>query len=132
MVDTKVETTMYEPELETMPAPELRALQAKRLVAMVRYSYDNVPLYRNRFDEHGLTPDDIQGLDDLHKIPFTVKDDLRDHYPYGILAVPREEVIRFHASSGTTGKPTVVGYTRKDLDTWSRLMARTYAAAGTR
>jgi phenylacetate-CoA ligase len=132
MVDTKVETTMYEPELETMPEPELRALQAERLVAMVRYSYDNVPLYRNRFDEHGLTPDDIKGLDDLHKIPFTVKDDLRDHYPYGILAVPREEVIRFHASSGTTGKPTVVGYTPKDLDTWSRLMARTYAAAGTR
>ncbi|MFN2114618.1 MAG: phenylacetate--CoA ligase family protein [Anaerolineae bacterium] len=131
MAETKVATTMFEPELETMPSSDLRALQSERLVAMVRYAYDNVPLYRRRFEEAGLTPDDIKGLDDLPKIPFTVKDDLRDHYPYGILAVPREEVVRFHASSGTTGKPTVVSYTARDLDTWSRMMARTYASAGT-
>jgi len=130
MVDTN-DTTMFEPQFEAMPQDQLRALQEERLVEMVRYAYENVPMYRTRFDQQGLKPDDIRGLDDLHKIPFTVKDDLRDHYPYGILAVPREEVIRFHASSGTTGKPTVVAYTRKDLHTWSRLMARTYASGGT-
>ncbi len=123
---------MFEPAIETLPTDALRELQAERLRHMVRYAYERVPMYRRRFDELGLRPEDVQGLDDLPRIPFTVKNDLRDHYPYGILAVPREEVIRFHASSGTTGKPTVVGYTRRDLDTWNRLMARTYAAAGVR
>jgi phenylacetate-CoA ligase len=121
---------MFEPDIETMSQDRLRALQEERLLAMVRYAYDRVPLYRNRFHEHGLTPDDIRSLDDVQKIPFTTKNDLRDHYPYGILAVPREDLIRLHASSGTTGKPTVVGYTRRDLDTWNRLMARTYASGG--
>jgi phenylacetate-CoA ligase len=121
---------MFEPDIETLSVDALRALQEERLVQAVRYAYERVPMYRKRFEESRITPDDIKGLDDLPKIPFTVKNDLRDHYPYGILAVPREEIIRFHASSGTTGKRTVVGYTRRDLDTWNRLMARTYAAAG--
>lgn len=121
---------MFEPEIETMSTEALQALQEERLRAAVRYAYERVPMYRHRFDELGLRPDDIQGVADLPKIPFTVKDDLRDHYPYGILAVPREDVVRFHASSGTTGKRTVVGYTRRDLETWNRLMARCYAAAG--
>jgi len=121
---------MFEPEIETLSTDSLRALQEERLVRAVAYAYEHVPMYRRRFDEVGLTPADIRGVADLPKIPFTVKDDLRDHYPYGILAVPREDIIRFHASSGTTGKRTVVGYTRRDLDTWNRLMARTYAAAG--
>jgi phenylacetate-CoA ligase len=121
---------MFEPAIETMPQADLRALQEERLLSMVRYAYERVPLYRNRFHEHGIVPDDIKGLDDLRKVPFTTKNDLRDHYPYGILAVPLADVIRLHASSGTTGKPTVVAYTRRDLDTWNRLMARTYASGG--
>jgi phenylacetate-CoA ligase len=121
---------MFEPAIESMTTDAIRALQDERLLKMVRYAYDRVPLYRNRFHERGITPDDIKGLDDLHKVPFTNKNDLRDHYPYGILAVPLSEVVRLHASSGTTGKPTVVAYTRRDLDTWSRLMARTYASGG--
>jgi phenylacetate-CoA ligase len=121
---------VFEPQQETMSTDALKALQAERLVKMVRYAYERVPMYRQRFDAIKLKPEDVRGPDDLPKVPFTYKNDLRDHYPYGILAVPREEVIRFHASSGTTGKPTVVSYTRGDLDTWNRLMARTYAAAG--
>jgi phenylacetate-CoA ligase len=121
---------MFEPEIETLSTEALKALQNERLRTMVRYAYERVPMYRDRFDENGLKPDDIRGAADLYKIPFTVKNDLRDHYPYGILAVPRDDVIRFHASSGTTGKRTVVGYTRRDLETWHRLMARCYAAAG--
>ncbi len=123
---------MYQPEMESLSADEIRSLQEERLVKQARYAYDNVKMYNERFREAGITADDIKSLDDLAKIPFTVKDDLRDHYPYGILAVPREKVLRFHASSGTTGKPTVVGYTRRDLNTWNDLMARTYAAAGVR
>jgi phenylacetate-CoA ligase len=115
-----------------MDAEALRALQQERLVTTVRHAYENVPMYNARLRDAGVHPDDIRTIDDLQKIPFTVKDDLRDHYPYGILAVPRQDVIRFHASSGTTGKPTVVGYTRRDLDTWNALMARTYASAGVR
>jgi phenylacetate-CoA ligase len=121
---------MFEPQLESLSKDGIQSLQTERLIKMVRYAYERVQMYRERFDAIGLKPDDIKSLEDLAKVPFTKKDDLRDHYPYGILAVPREEIVRFHASSGTTGKPTVVGYTRGDLDTWNRLMARTYAAPG--
>lgn len=113
-----------------MKLKDIRELQEERLIKMVRYAYDNVPMYKKRFKEAGITPSDVNKLEDVSKIPFTVKDDLRDHYPYGILAVPRKDVIRFHASSGTTGIPTVVSYTRKDMDVWNDLMARTYNAAG--
>jgi phenylacetate-CoA ligase len=121
---------MFEPEIETMKPEKIADFQNQRLKKIVRHAYDNIPMYKKRFKESGIEPDDIKCLDDVHKIPFTVKNDLRDHYPYGILAVPREEVVRFHASSGTTGTPTVVSYTEKDLDTWSRLMARTIACPG--
>jgi phenylacetate-CoA ligase len=121
---------MYEVELETIKLDEIKALQNERIVRMVRYSYDNVPFYKKRFKEAGISPDEVKSSADLHKVPFTVKNDLRDHYPYGILAVPREDIVRFHSSSGTTGIPTVVGYTRRDLETWSRLMARTISCPG--
>lgn len=121
---------MFEPEKETMKLGEIKKMQEEKMKKIVRYAYENVPMYKKRFKEAGITPDSIRSLDDVHKIPFTVKNDLRDHYPYGILAVPKENIVRFHASSGTTGKPTVVGYTKKDIETWCRLMARTYASAG--
>jgi phenylacetate-CoA ligase len=121
---------MYEENLETMKLDDIKILQNERIVKMVRYAHDNVPFYKKRFKEAGITPDDIKSSSDLHKVPFTVKDDLRDHYPYGILAVPRENVIRFHSSSGTTGIPTVVSYTQNDLDTWSSLMARAISRPG--
>ncbi|MEE9150455.1 MAG: phenylacetate--CoA ligase [Thermoplasmata archaeon] len=121
---------MFEPELEKMKPEAIAALQNERLRKIVRYAYENVPFYRKKFKDAGLEPDHIKSSEDLHKVPFTVKDDLREHYPYGILAVPRESIVRFHASSGTTGIPTVVGYTKKDIETWSRLMARTIACPG--
>lgn len=109
---------------------ELRSLQLTRLKETVRRCYENVKLFRARMDERGLVPDDIESLDDVAKLPFTQKTDLRDTYPYGLFAVPMKEVVRLHASSGTTGKPIVVGYTKKDLDTWSSLMVRAFAATG--
>ena len=121
---------MFEPEIERMKREEIKKLQEERFIRQVRYAYENVPMYKKRFRDKGITPDDIRKLDDAHKIPFTVKDDLRDHYPYGILAAPLRDVVEMHASSGTTGIPTVVTYTEKDLKVWRRLMARTYAAAG--
>lgn len=121
---------MFEPEIERMKTDEIKKLQEERFIRQVRYAYENVPMYKKRFREKGITPDDIRTLEDAHKIPFTVKNDLRDHYPYGILAVPLRDVVEMHASSGTTGIPTVVTYTEKDLKVWRRLMARTYAAAG--
>ncbi|MFO7990681.1 MAG: phenylacetate--CoA ligase [Thermoplasmata archaeon] len=123
---------MYNEKAQMMKLEDIRELQEEKMMKMVRYAYENVPMYKRIFKEEGITPDDIKSLEDVHKIPFTVKDDLRDHYPYGILAVPREKVIRFHASSGTTGTPTVVSYTRNDMETWGDLMARTYSAAGTK
>ncbi len=122
---------MFNEKAQMMKLEDIRELQEERLLKMVKYAYDNVPMYKKRFKDKGITPSDITKLEDAHKIPFTVKDDLRDHYPYGILAVPRKEVVRFHASSGTTGTPTVVSYTRKDMEVWGDLMARTYNAAGT-
>jgi phenylacetate-CoA ligase len=116
---------MFEPDKEKMKPEAIAELQNKRLKKMVHYAYENVPFYKKKFKEANIEPEDIKSTRDMHKVPFTVKNDLRDHYPYGILAVPKETIVRFHASSGTTGVPTVVGYTRGDLDTWSRLMART-------
>jgi phenylacetate-CoA ligase len=111
---------------------ELKALQRKRLAWTLRYTYQNVANFRKRCDEKGVHPDDFKDLSDLAKFPFTVKSDLRDHYPFGLFAVPRERVIRVHASSGTTGKPTVVGYTEADISMWADLMARSMRAAGVR
>jgi len=118
--------------LETASIDQLRQHQLDRLRWCLEYSYERVPLYRQRFDEHGIAPGDFKELSDLGQLPFTLKDDLRDHYPFGMFAVPREEVIRIHASSGTTGKPTVVGYTREDIETWAALVARSIRAAGGR
>jgi len=121
---------MFDPEIEKLSKEKLQSLQLERLKKMVRYAHDNVPMYKKRMKEAGVDPDKVRTLEDYAKVPFTKKDDLRDHYPYGIRAVPLERINRLHASSGTTGKPTVVSYTENDLKTWSRLMARTYAAAG--
>ena len=118
--------------IETASRDELRALQLQRLKWTLRHAYDNVAHYRAAFDFAGVRPDDLRTLDDLAKFPFTVKADLRDHYPFGMFAVPRERVARIHASSGTTGRPTVVGYTAKDIDTWATVMARSIRAAGGR
>ncbi len=122
----------FQPEWETLPRSELRKLQLERLKQTLRRTYDNVTHYRTAFDAAGVTPDDLHRLEDLARFPFTVKDDLRNAYPFNLFAVPREQVVRVHASSGTTGKPTVVGYTRDDIDMWSDLMARTLAATGAR
>src|SRR4029453_18117694 len=111
---------------------ELSALQLTRLQWSLKHAYDNVPHYRSAFDRAGVSPDDCRTLADLAKFPFTVKNDLRDNYPFGMFAVPREQVARTPASLGTTGKPTVVGYTRKDIDTWATVMARSIRAAGGR
>jgi phenylacetate-CoA ligase len=118
--------------IERASQEELRALQLSRLKASLRHAYGNVPHYRRKFEEHGVHPDDLKSLEDLARFPFTTKQDLRDNYPFGMFAVPREKVVRIHASSGTTGKPTVVGYTAGDIDTWSDLMARSIRAAGGR
>lgn len=121
---------IYNREIETMSRADMEALQLERLKYIVRYCYDNVKLYHDRFDENGISPDKIKTLSDIQYIPPTTKDDMRDHYPFGLFAVPRKEVVRIHASSGTTGKPTVVGYTKNDLSMWSENMARLIAAAG--
>ena len=119
-------------EVPDLTRTQLRSLQLDRLRGTLRRAYDRVPHYRRAFDDAGVTPDDLVSLDDLARFPFTTKADLRDNYPFGMFAVPREQVNRVHASSGTTGKPTVVGYTRDDLDTWAELMARSIRAAGGR
>lgn len=120
----------YNKEAETMPREQLKALQSERLCAMVKRVYEKTPLYRKRFDEIGLKPEDIKSIDDISKLPFTTKQDLRDNYPFGLFAVPMEEVVRIHASSGTTGKQTVVGYTENDMKLWGEVMARTLGAGG--
>lgn len=122
----------FEPEIECASRETLRELQSQRLVTMVKRCYENVPFYRKKFDELGLKPEDIRSIDDLPKLPFTVKQDLRDTYPFGMVAVPRGELARVHASSGTTGKQTVVAYTRGDLDAWARSAARSIVGAGGR
>ncbi len=123
-------TLHWEEEVETMPRVGLESIQLTRLKHLVARMYKNVAPYREKMDAAGVKPEDIQSLADLTKLPFTVKEDLRDNYPFGLFAVPMDEVVRVHASSGTTGKPTVVGYTKKDLETWSGLMARALTCAG--
>ena len=118
--------------IETASIDELRALQLQRLKQTLTHAYANSPVYRAKFDAAGVHPDDLRTLADLAKFPFTTKKDLRDSYPFGMFAVPREQVARIHASSGTTGKPTVVGYTLKDIDTWATVVARSIRAAGAR
>ena len=121
---------IYDHEFETLPREALEALQRKRLQQVVERVYHTVGFYRRILDEAGVTPDDIKTLDDIQKLPFTTKQDLRDNYPFGMFAVPMSNIVRLHASSGTTGKATVVGYTKRDIDTWSHLMARSFVAAG--
>jgi phenylacetate-CoA ligase len=116
--------------IEKASVDELRALQFKRLKQTLRHAYDNSPVYRAKFDAHGVHPEDLRTLADLRKFPFTSKADLRDSYPFGMFAVPREQCVRIHASSGTTGKPTVVGYTKNDIDVWAHVVARSIRAAG--
>jgi len=118
--------------IETASRDEIAALQTERLQWSLRHAYDNVAAYRQKFDAAGVHPDDFHRLEDLAKFPFTTKQDLRDNYPFGMFAVPHDRVARIHASSGTTGKPTVVGYTQKDIDTWSQVMARSIRASGGR
>ncbi len=121
---------IYNIEFETMPREALEAIQLRRLQATVQRVYATVPFYRNKFEEAGIGPADITTLKDLQRLPFTTKQDLRDNYPFGMFAVPMDNVVRIHASSGTTGKPTVVGYTARDIETWSELMARALVAGG--
>ena len=113
-----------------MDREKLVKLQNERLSAMIERLYFNVPFYRKVFQEKGIEPGDIKCIDQLKNLPFTTKQDLRDNYPFGLFAIPRSEVVRLHASSGTTGKPTVVGYSRRDIEIWSEVMARTLTAAG--
>ncbi len=122
--------TMWEPQYETMPRKELKCLQLERLQQKVRYVYERVPFYHAKFHEAGVTPEDIKSLDDIARLPFTNKNDFRDNYPYGLMAIPLSEVVRVHASSGTTGKPIVVPYSARDIDIWANLMARNLASAG--
>src|ERR1700761_3184391 len=124
-------TAELEP-IETASVDELRALQLERLRWSLRHAYDNVPYYRKMFEVAAVHPDDCKDLSDLAKFPFTSKASLRDNYPFGMFAVPREQVVRVHASSGTTGRPTVVGYTSGDIKTWAKVMARSIRAAGAR
>ncbi len=120
----------WDEEMETLPRVGLESIQLRRLQHLVARVYKKVQPYRRKMDEAGVRPDDIKSLADLAKLPFTVKDDLRDNYPFGLFTVPLEEVVRVHASSGTTGKPTVVGYTAKDIETWAGIMARALCCAG--
>jgi phenylacetate-CoA ligase len=132
----KLDMTTYEPfgleAVETASRDEIAALQAERLKRTLENVYEHVPTYRRKFDAAGVTPDDFRLLEDLEKFPFTTKQDLRENYPFGMFAVPRERVVRVHASSGTTGRPTVVGYTQNDIGTWANLVARSLRASGAR
>ncbi len=123
---------MYNPEIETLPLEKLRTLQSKLLRKLVHYLYEGVPFYRQQFERLGLHPGEIRGIEDISKLPFTRKTDLRDQYPFGLFAVPQQEVNRMLASSGTTGKPTVVGYSQKDLELFDEVVARSLVCAGAR
>ena len=120
----------YQPEIETMPVDQLKALQSERLVKQVQYVYDNVEFYRNKMDAAGVKPEDIHGVEDLHKLPFITKDDLKDQYPYGLLAKPLSDCVRIQSTSGTTGRRVVAFYTQHDLDLWEDCCARAIVAAG--
>ncbi|GAB4245787.1 MAG: phenylacetate--CoA ligase [Thermoleophilia bacterium] len=122
---------IWDKQHECMDRGQLRRLQGERLIQVVGRVYENVPFYRDLFHEHGVEVDEIRSIDDLPKLPFTYKRDLRDNYPFGMFAAPMKEIVRIHASSGTTGKPTTVGYTRKDIAVWAECMARTMVGAGT-
>ena len=115
---------IYDIEYETMPREALEAIQLRRLQTTLAHVYANVPFYRQKFQQAGIVPADIQCLEDLRRIPFTTKQDLRDNYPFNMFAVPMDNVVRIHASSGTTGQPTVVGYTARDVSTWAKLPKR--------
>src|SRR6202047_1504655 len=133
MSSTKVRESGYRAELddaERASRDEIMALQTRRMAWSLAHAYDNVGHYKRAFDKAGVHPSDFRELSDLAKFPFTVKTDLRDNYPFNMFAVPREKLIRVHASSGTTGKPIVVGYTRADIDVWSEVMGRSIRAAG--
>ena len=121
---------IFSEKYECMDRGELRRLQGERLKDAVRRAYENVPFYRKKFDQHGVRPQDIRSIDDIVKLPFTMKDDFRATYPFGLFGVPLHDIIRVHASSGTTGKPTVVGYTREDIDVWAECIARTLGCGG--
>lgn len=121
---------LWNDEFETLPREAIEALQLKRLRQTLERAYAAVPFYRQRFGAAGVSPADLRSLADLRRFPFTLKQDMRDNYPYGLFAVPLDQIVRIHASSGTTGKPTVVGYTRRDIDNWAELMARSLVAAG--
>src|SRR5210317_790491 len=121
---------IWNDEFETLPREALESLQAKRLQRVAEKVYATVPFYRQQFDKAGVKPEKIRTLDDLQRLPFTLKQDMRDNYPYGLFAKPLDQIVRIHASSGTTGKPTVVGYTRRDIENWTELMARSFIAAG--
>jgi len=123
---------LYQAAIETMPIVQLRAIQGQRLRELVLYVYKNVPFYKQKLDEAGVIPSSVRGVEDIHRLPFTKKTDLRDNYPFGLFAVPQTGVARIHCSSGTTGKPTVVGYTKSDLDIFSDCVARSLVAAGCR
>ena len=120
----------FQKEIETMPVEEIKKLQSEKLVKQVKHVYENVEYYRNLMDEKGVTPDDIKGIEDLHKLPFLTKADLRDAYPYGLLAKPLSECVRIHSTSGTTGKRVVAFYTQNDVDMWEDCCARAIVAAG--
>lgn len=120
----------YQPEIETMPLEQLQALQSERLVEQVKHVYENVEFYKNKMDEAGVKPEDIKGIDDLHKLPFIEKDDLRDQYPYGLLGVPLKDCVRIQSTSGTTGRRVVAFYTQEDIDVWEECCARAIVAAG--
>lgn len=120
----------YQPEIETMPVEQIKQLQSERLVKQVQHVYDNVPFYRGKMEEAGVKPEDIHGIEDLHKLPFITKDDLRDQYPYGMLAVPESECVRIQSTSGTTGRRVVSFYTQNDVDLWDDCCARAIVAAG--
>src|SRR6059058_2088605 len=131
MIDASYVPFGLEP-IEKASRDEIAALQLDRLRWSLRHAYDNIPAYRKKFDAAAVHPNDLRRLEDLAKFPFTTKQDLREHYPFGMFAVPQEQIVRIHASSGTTGRPTVVGYTQRDIDTWSDLMARSIRASGGR
>ena len=120
----------YQKEIETMPVEEIKALQTEKLKKQIKHVYENVPYYRNLMDEKGVKPEDIKGLEDVHKLPFTTKSDLRDTYPYGMLAVPLSDCVRIHSTSGTTGKRVIAYYTQHDIDLWEDCCARALVAAG--
>ena len=125
-----MEKRYYQPEIETMPTEQLKAMQSEKLVKQVKHVFENCPPYRKKMEEKGVTPDDIKGIEDLYKLPFVTKSDLRDTYPYGMLSVPMSECVRIHSTSGTTGKRVIAYYTQKDVDLWEDCCARAITAAG--